>query len=90
MAGHRRCELCDGYPEGDHCWTDDVGVGYGKDTHDCACRHCPAVGMECGGCDGIGVAWDDDDGEAGAINCPECDGQGVIEDVSPRTLEDAP
>jgi hypothetical protein len=81
---HDRCELCEGYPDGRHCWTladpEDVPTQDADETW-YACRHCPAIGRECPECWGSGVFDDCEETEA---DCPVCEGYGVLDEVKAK------
>lgn len=70
----RRCSECEGMshhwlPNPDYC-NDEAPeelqyAGW-------ICKHCNAVGDDCGSCYGIGITEDEED-------CHDCEGEGVIE-----------
>jgi hypothetical protein len=68
-----RCEGCD-HEEPRHHWIDDGATLTGF-----ACKHCPAIAVECCACGGGGVIEDDDDY---TVECPACHGAGYVEVVA--------
>lgn len=65
-----RCEGCD--RDEPHHWMED-----GNTLTGVACKHCPAIAVECCACAGGGVV-DSEDGP-GEVPCPECGGKGIVE-----------
>ena len=69
-TGGGACRRCSECPDGPHHWIDAEVSDADDPTHDC--KHCDAVGEECGDCEGDGEA------EGGKGMCPTCDGHGVV------------
>lgn len=79
----RRCSDCVGMS---HHWMDNTDFGdederieNNSTTH--VCKHCEAMGDECGECNGEGevdtggqTPW----GEWISVPCPECGGEGIV------------
>ena len=76
----RRCSDCDGYS---HHWLYNGAFGDEREENNEAayvCKHCNALGDECGECRGDGCDPNPSDRDkcGDPDPCPECDGEGVV------------
>lgn len=73
----RRCSECE---NSSHHWLPNPNLGDAEEGehsgHAYCCKHCDAQGNECEACYGSGCA--DEDGPE-SVECPECNGEGVIQ-----------
>lgn len=84
----RRCSQCKGYS---HHWLPNGRFGDDETVHSASlvqashiCKHCPQLGSQCSLCDGFGLISEDEVQGFCELECPDCDGEGVVEFTGPN------